>query len=106
MSTRETERKNVDFLVCKAGSQTNCARRLSQGITQQTLSALLNPRTGRRLRPHEILLIEQELKIPSGWISRVSLNEAWPLVRKLQARDPESQELFNDMLKLIYRELE
>jgi hypothetical protein len=106
MNTWATDRQNINFLVAKCGnSQTAMAKMLNQRLSQPMISSLSRTGTGRHLHWHEARRIEQELKIPFGWMSRYSMAEVWPLVVRFRELSGDGQELFNDMLKLIDKKL-
>ena len=101
MSDRSIHIENLKFLTRKYRTQTALAKNLKQKITQPVISTILNTTTGRHLSPYEARCIEDELVIPHGWMSRPSLEKAWPLAMKFQVLDATSRNIVNEMVRFM-----
>ena len=99
-SITTNRRANLEFLVNSHGSQKSLAEAVpGAGITQPMISLMLSKK--RWLSKHEARKIEIELKIPSNWLDRVQLRDAWGLWRKFRELSPEHRSLFNEMQSFI-----
>ena len=95
--TTAQRRENLEFLVRSFGSQKALADAVQgAGITQPMISLMLNGRK-RFLSAHEARLMEVDLKIPTNWIDRYPLHDAWKFWRRFRELSPDVMGLFNEM---------
>ena len=89
-------RVNIDFLASLQGSQQALAVSMpSTGITQPMISKILSKE--RPLSDHEARKIEEDLKIPYGWLDRIKLSSALQIWLKFKEISSENIALFNEM---------